>query len=604
MQYNEDYFLERKTALDAKLKELGSKGFRLSILRLAAFVLTAALVFVALLLKNNLIFIPAALVFAAFVFLCVKHGRLNRDLKFSKALSEVNDRYIARFESDFSKLEDKGSEFCITDHDYCVDLDIFGEASLFSLYNVSESAFGRKAFADELLYAHTMERSAEDIKKRTAAVKELSSRPEFLEEYQAVAKIGKLTKMPDALLKLSKNEYVSFSPKTRLLTRLLLLLWIIPAVLLFVFPRLCVPAAMLIIIINLIVSFSLAGKYSECLKAVEGIRLQTEALSSLYLSLEKQDLKDPYLQSLIKGKDQSVKVSEQLKILSGACAWAKVRMQPLIALVLNAVCLYDAFVADKFTSWAERYGKDLEENINALACIESLMCASVVGIIAPQACEPEFIDVDGKDPSNAFFDGKDIAHPLIPRDKVVSNSVKIDGEIALITGSNMSGKTTLIRTIGVCSILAYIGALVPASSLKLGRMRVVSSMRIVDDMKEEMSTFSAELVRISRIVNAGREDHPMLFLIDEIFRGTNSADRTEGAMTVLKILSKPGICGLMTTHDYALCDEARESMQNIAYFHFSETYDDNGIYFDYKLKEGVSNISNAKYLMKLVGIII
>ena len=96
----------------------------------------------------------------------------------------------------------------------------------------------------------------------------------------------------------------------------------------------------------------------------------------------------------------------------------------------------------------------------------------------------------------------------------------------------------------------------------------------------------------------------MLFLIDEIFRGTNSADRTSGAMTVLKILSSDLIIGLMTTHDYALCDEAQTELKNVCYYHFSETYDDEGINFDYKLKDGVSNISNAKYLMKLVGIII
>ena len=127
-------------------------------------------------------------------------------------------------------------------------------------------------------------------------------------------------------------------------------------------------------------------------------------------------------------------------------------------------------------------------------------------------------------------------------------------------------------------------------------------MRIVDDMKEEMSTFKAELVRISRIVEAGKTNMPMMFLIDEIFRGTNSADRTEGAMTVLNILSLPTVIGLMTTHDYALCDECQATKDNIAYYYFSETYDDVGINFDYKLKSGVSQISNAKYLMKLVGI--
>ena len=130
----------------------------------------------------------------------------------------------------------------------------------------------------------------------------------------------------------------------------------------------------------------------------------------------------------------------------------------------------------------------------------------------------------------------------------------------------------------------------------------MSSMRIVDSLEENMSTFKAELIRISGIVNAAGENKPLLFLIDEIFRGTNSDDRTEGALTVLRKLSKPYICGLMTTHDYAMIDKTKEGFDKIRYYHFSEAYTDTGITFDYKLTSGISRQSNAKYLMKLVGI--
>ena len=166
----------------------------------------------------------------------------------------------------------------------------------------------------------------------------------------------------------------------------------------------------------------------------------------------------------------------------------------------------------------------------------------------------------------------------------------------------MSGKTTMIRTVGVCTVLALTGGMVPASKLKLGRMRVMSSMRIVDSIEENMSTFKAELIRISGIVNAAEGKKPLMFLIDEIFRGTNSDDRTEGALTVLRKLSQPYICGLMTTHDYAMIDKTENSFNNIRYYHFSESYTDTEILFDYKLSAGISRQSNAKYLMKLVGI--
>jgi DNA mismatch repair ATPase MutS len=252
-------------------------------------------------------------------------------------------------------------------------------------------------------------------------------------------------------------------------------------------------------------------------------------------------------------------------------------------------------------NWAVKCGRELPDYIDSLAELESLMCASQTGLVFPESSFPEFVESD--EPSdNAYFEGKNLVHPLLDHVNAVSNSVTIDKDIAIITGSNMSGKTTLIRTVGVCTVLAMTGGMVPAAELKLGRMRVMSSMRIVDSLEENMSTFKAELLRISGIVSAAGENKPLLFLIDEIFRGTNSDDRTEGALTVLKKLSRPYICGMMTTHDYAMIDKTEKDFKNIRYYHFSETYTDTGITFDYKLAQGISRQSNAKYLMKLVGI--
>ena len=273
----------------------------------------------------------------------------------------------------------------------------------------------------------------------------------------------------------------------------------------------------------------------------------------------------------------------------------------MFALIINIIFPLDYLISYLMGKWAVKYGKDLPGYIESLAELESLMCASQTGLVFAESSFPDFVGSD--DPSdNAYFEGEDLAHPLLDHDTVVRNSVTINKDIAIITGSNMSGKTTLIRTVGVCTVLAMTGGMVPASKLKLGRMRVMSSMRIVDSLEENMSTFKAELIRISGIVNAAGDNKPLLFLIDEIFRGTNSDDRTEGAITVLKKLSKPFICGLMTTHDYAMIDKTEKGFDNIRYYHFSESYTETGIAFDYKLTAGISRQSNAKYLMKLVGI--
>ncbi|MCR5617528.1 MAG: hypothetical protein K6F83_04495 [Clostridiales bacterium] len=605
MRYEKEYFVRRQAELKESVNRLEKTNGLFSLVRLALFLLTAVMVVLAVVLEMQLLFISlAAVLLALFVFFCIKHNKVNRDLKLKRAVYDVNDEYIARVEGRFDKLKDKGSEFTVTDHDYCVDLDIFGDSSLFALYNISDNIFGRRAFKDELLFAHVSDRSNDEILKRQKAVSEFSDKIDFLELYQASSRLGKLDKVPAALISLASDKKISFSKKGRIIALLFLLLWLIPIGLAFVSLKLAGASILGIAIINLIVSFVLTSRYKECFDAVDGITRQTRALYTLYDMLEKEDIKEQYTKDLLKDVKTGGKVSEGLISLSKACSLCRLRSQPLLALVFNALFLFDTLCADRFVAWAEKYGPSLEGNLDNLGKIEALMSASVVEIISKESAVPEFVDAPLDSPENAYFKGEDIVHPLLDPQKAVSNSIVIDSKIALITGSNMSGKTTLIRTVGVNAILSYIGARVPGKSLKLGRMRITSSMRIVDSMKEEMSTFKAELVRISAIVEAGRQGKPMLFLIDEIFRGTNSADRTSGAMTVLKILSSDKIIGLMTTHDYALCDEAQKELGNVCYYHFSEKYDDEGISFDYKLKDGISNISNAKYLMKLVGIVI
>ncbi len=604
MKYSLEDFKKRNEQLGVEIKALENKNFKFSLFRLVVFLLLVAFVVLTIAVKSMMVIflVLACLSLVGFILLCVVHYKSNSELKFKRILRNINEEYIARVEGDFTKLKDTGEEFIIPNHDYCIDLDVFGEESLFSLLNVSESAFGRKRFSEELLNGHINSRTNSEISTIQDAVHEFSNDVDFLQEYQTIARNGRLKSMPMALLGL-KDKKDFYSSKMRIVTRVLVCLWIIPVAALLLAPKLFSTALLGVLILNLIASFVMAPKYGEFFKAVEGISRQCRALYSLFEKLESKEFKSDLIKSLIYGKDSKRKYSTGLKELSKVCNKCAYRAQPLLALVLNSVCLYDSICADKLNAWVKKYGQTLPTIIENLSTIETMMSASVVEVVFEQSSRPEFVEVSNEN-DNAYFLGEDILHPLLNRKTAVSNSIEIDHKIAIITGSNMSGKTTLIRTVGVMCILSYLGSYVPAKKVSLGRMRIVSSMRIVDSIKEEMSTFRAELVRISNIVNAGRENKPMLFLIDEIFRGTNSADRTDGAMEVLRSLSRPMVIGFMTTHDYALCDQAKEELDNICYYHFSEKYDDDGISFDYKLKTGMTKISNAKKLMKLVGIII
>lgn len=613
------FFEDKSKKITDLMNQYGRRSILLSVFRLVMFVCAAGSVIAAFAVKKPLLFLPAALFLIVFTVLCVIHGKVSAKLNYYEALGTVNSKYIARIKGDFDgffsivcdglKRKDEredavryasGSEFYTDDHDYCTDLDLFGRKSLFTRLNVSETSFGRRAFAKELLGNGDVIRSAEDISLRQKAVEELSGKPDFLEEYQATAMLGKMKKDPKALVDFaSERKPVK---KSHLTTAIFLIcLWLVPVASYIFFPVFLRPCILGVLLINLLSWAAGVKNNAYYFNAADGMPSQVSTIHKLYSLLETSDLKDEYLRGLIAGKGGK-SVTGSLSSLATILFFAGLRSQPLFAFLINGVFPLDHLICYFMGKWADRYGDSLAHAVTDLAQIESLMCATQISFVSKVSSFP-VIEKSGSADDNAYFEGKDIAHPLLAPDSCVSNSVTIRSGIALITGSNMSGKTTLIRTVGVCSILAYMGSMVPCSSLSVGRMRIMSSMRITDNLGEDMSTFKAELVRISGIIKCAKESSTaLMFLIDEIFRGTNSDDRTEGALIVLKNLSAKRICGMMTTHDYAMIDRTVDTYKNICYYHFSEKYSDTGITFDYKLADGISRESNARFLMKLVGI--
>jgi DNA mismatch repair ATPase MutS len=262
---------------------------------------------------------------------------------------------------------------------------------------------------------------------------------------------------------------------------------------------------------------------------------------------------------------------------------------------MNALFLWDLHLNKSLDRWKEDNRDAVGRWIDALGEFEALISLSVMDMITPVSAYPTFT-FEGPE-----FHAADLSHPYIPFERRVTNNVDING-ISIITGSNMSGKTTLLRTVGINLVLAYAGAPVCASSLRTGIMTVYTSMRNNDDLSEGVSTFYAELVRIKKIVDYSKKHENMIFLIDEIFKGTNSKDRIEGAKTALKGLDKSWTAGLISTHDYELCDLEYVGSKRFSNYYFSESYNANQIHFDYKLRRGRCTASNARYLMKMVGL--
>ena len=613
------FFEDKDKEIIADLASYGRQSGILSFFRLITFLGAAGLIIGGIASKIPALYISGGFIFLSFIVFCIIHGRILDKVNYLTELSKVNSSYIARIKGDFNELRNiavkglkraediglaksrlYGRDFEIPDHDYCMDLDVFGKKSLFSLLNVSETSFGRRRFADSLLNPHVSGIKAEDLKAKQASVKALCDKPEVLMDYQATARLGRMIKDPKALMDFAKTGSKT-KPAANILGIIGCIIWISVPAAYIIFPDYAAATIPACLIINLFIFMAGRVFNDSYLKACEGMPAQVKTILKLYKILENAGFEEQGLKSLIKGSDKTEGAYESLKKLNSILRIAGLRSQPLFALLLNLIAPLDYLISFMLGNWAVAHGKFLPSYIDGLSEVESLMCAAQTGLVLPLSTFPEFVESDDA-ACNAFFEGTDLAHPLIAPETVVRNSVKLSNDIAIITGSNMSGKTTMIRTVGVCTVLALTGGLVPAATLKLGRMRVMSSMRIVDSIEENMSTFKAELIRISGIVNAAGDKKALLFLIDEIFRGTNSDDRTEGALTVLKKLSKPYICGLMTTHDYAMIDKTETGFNNIRYYHFSESYTDKEIVFDYKLASGISRQSNAKYLMKLVGI--
>ena len=613
------FFEDKDKEIIADLASYGRQSGILSFFRLITFLGAAGLIIGGIASKIPALYISGGFIFLSFIVFCIIHGRILDKVNYLTELSKVNFSYIARIKGDFNELRNiavkglkraediglaksrlYGRDFEIPDHDYCMDLDVFGKKSLFSLLNVSETSFGRRRFADSLLNPHVSGIKAEDLKAKQASVKALCDKPEVLMDYQATARLGRMIKDPKALMDFAKTGSKT-KPAANILGIIGCIIWISVPAAYIIFPDYAAATIPACLIINLFIFMAGRVFNDSYLKACEGMPAQVKTILKLYKILENAGFEEQGLKSLIKGSDKTEGAYESLKKLNSILRIAGLRSQPLFALLLNLIAPLDYLISFMLGNWAVAHGKFLPSYIDGLSEVEALMCAAQTGLVLPLSTFPEFVESDDA-ACNAFFEGTDLAHPLIAPETVVRNSVKLSNDIAIITGSNMSGKTTMIRTVGVCTVLALTGGLVPAATLKLGRMRVMSSMRIVDSIEENMSTFKAELIRISGIVNAAGDKKALLFLIDEIFRGTNSDDRTEGALTVLKKLSRPYICGLMTTHDYAMIDKTETGFNNIRYYHFSESYTDKEIVFDYKLASGISRQSNAKYLMKLVGI--
>lgn len=270
----------------------------------------------------------------------------------------------------------------------------------------------------------------------------------------------------------------------------------------------------------------------------------------------------------------------------------------MIVGLLDIPLMYSVHVAFAADRWRSDHGHAVRRWLEAIGEIEALISLGTYSYEHPADPFPEFTE------GAARFESEEIGHPLVPAGRCVRNSVRLCGDtrVLLVSGSNMSGKSTLLRTVGINTVLAMAGAPVRAQRLRLTSLHVGASIRINDSLQEGSSRFYAEITRLRKLFDLADRDLPLLFLLDELLQGTNSNDRRIGAEGVLHAFLDRGAIGMVSTHDLALAEIGGPLDGHVHNVHFQEEFEDERIHFDYKLREGIVTKSNGLALMRSIGL--
>jgi len=594
----EKLYEKRKNAYNKLLQRQTRASNLISNLRLLVIAAGIAASVFLYITKNYILLTGVAIAtLVLFIYLVVRHEKLIKNIEYSMLLSKINEDSLRRCNGEWNQFSDDGKEFVDENHPYSYDLDIFGANSLFQLINTAKTYTGRHILKTLLTQYPT---NTSDILQRQKAVEELATKLSWRQRFLAEALIAKSSiQNPEELFAwVNKRNPFFMKHWVILLTRL------VPAVTVSILlialltgkVTYYIPAFMLIVQYTLLAvnrkervkNFSLAKKYYKDINVYYHMikHFENEKFQCDYLNELKCGMLNSENTTASKQIDKLSKIVESLKSRSNA-----------FYLVFNILFLWDFHNIILLEKWKEKSGPFLKSWIEAIGNVEDLASLSILRFDNREWIMPEIVA-----DKECIFDAKKMAHPLLTGQRV-DNDLQIQPPVRtlLITGSNMSGKSTLLRSAGINLVLAYAGAPVCAEFFRVSIMQIHTCMRISDNLGKSISSFYAELLRIKTIVQEAKEGKNVFYLLDEIFKGTNSADRHLGAKVLIQKLCLTKSIGMVSTHDLELCDLEKEN-KAVRNYHFQEYYKDNKIYFDYKLRPGASTTRNAIYLMKLAGI--
>lgn len=545
---------------------------------------------------SSVLALLASLFFLAiFLFLVKKYIQTEKQLLFNQQLVKINFDEINAIHRDLQAFDD-GKEFIDPHHDYSYDLDLFGAGSMFQFLNRTVTLRGKKQLAALL---GKSQRTKTAIIQRQLAIQELAEDLNWRQNFMALGieteehkNQKQIEDMVGGQIRLKSEKQLQFLISTLpAITLLLIGLNIIGIVtksfyLIPVFVQWGIFLAFSKTTSKFTRQFDkqakLLSQYSDMLRQIEAKEFKSEYLNHLKSRL------------LIQGKTAGTITSELQKILNEF----DYRQNILIGIILNSVFLWDVRCLSRLNKWQQKYANELPLWFEVIAEFDALISLGNCNYNHPQWTTPEVVD------SAFHLNAEGIGHPLIDEKRCVSNSFSITNEeqIVIITGANMAGKSTFLRTIGVNLILASNGCKVCATGFEFSSIRIYTNMRTSDNLMNDESYFYAELLRLHSMLNLIREGENLFVILDEMLKGTNSVDKLNGSKELIHQLIALKTHGIVATHDLGLTELA-QSIPFIKNQCFEVQLHNDELNFDYKLSDGVTRTMNATFLMKKMGII-
>jgi MutS-like protein len=542
----------------------------------------------------------------AFAVLVVRHARVLSAEDLAWRFWRVNENAAQRARDEWQALPEDGAEFQDPKHPFSGDLDVFGPRSLFQFINVAHTSYGQAALAG---YLSKLD-GRDPVLERQSAVRELSPQLELRQELEAYTlrsanppgqRASQNTAALDlqALIRWAESEPVLLPhPALVASARLLPVLTLAG----FLLSRLLgYPALLWVLPLAVQIAFTLrsgpvAASVFSAVSSSPGAFARLRPTLSL---LESTDFKAPLLVRLgaLLGKGER-SASQQMRRFERVLGWFELRHNGMIYPFINVLLLWDVQCVVALEKWQRDSGKALSPWLLALGQWEALSSLAGAAYDNPDFVFPEI------ETEPSVFEVVALGHPLISARHRVTNDVLLSGpgSALLVTGSNMSGKSTLLRAMGLAAVLGLAGAAVCASRMRLSPMLVHTSMRISDSLSAGVSHFYAELEKLKMALTATKGPFPVFFLLDEILHGTNSEERQVGARWVLGQLIEAGATGAVSTHDMALCALPPTLMHKVRTVHLRESVEGERMTFDYKLRPGPVSGGNALLLMRSLGL--